>query len=157
MRWVLLGKFGEVVTYCVAYVLEDGDVVAAVLQPKARGRDGWDEGEFRRAVRCWAWGHRSRPGHPIGIQYDLGRGRYEVEWLLGCPRCGAGPFLWAETPSGQQAFAPMRWTPEELARCLEERFGHTHDDGPPGQVSEGTGQAEDPSGDRSSTAGQPGG
>ncbi|PZN01830.1 hypothetical protein [Thermaerobacter composti] len=126
MRWVLLGRFGDAARQCAAFVMDRADVVAAVLEPAARSRAGWDEAGFRAAVRAWAHQQFREVRPVLGLQYVLARGGYETEWLLYCPVCGVGPFHLAAR-AGEAGLAPRTWDDRRLLCHLAEAFAHRHD------------------------------
>lgn len=142
MRWVLLGRFGETARQYAAFVLGRHDAVAAILEPKARLRPSWDEARFRAVVRDWADRHFPELRPVLGLQYPLGRGLFETEWLLYCPLCGAGPFH-VPCQAGEAGLEPRAWDDRRILHLLAERFHHVHPQ--PGPEPDG-GQAGDRAG-----------
>lgn len=106
--------------------MDRADVIAAVLEPTARSRAGWDEAGFRAAVRQWAQRQFPQVRPLIGLQYSLIRGGYETEWLLYCPVCGGGPFH-LPARAGEAGLAPRDWDDRRLIHHLAEAFAHRHD------------------------------
>lgn len=131
MRWVFLGRFGEASRRCAVFVLGRHDVLAAILEPKARSRTGWHEFCFRAAVRDWVVHHFAGAGPLLGLQYALTPDGYETEWLLFCPACGAGPFH-VPCQAGEAGTVPRTWDDRQLIRYLAEAFRHVHQAPDPG-------------------------
>ncbi len=141
MRWVLLGRFGDTTQQCAVFILGRHDTVAAILEPRARLRPSWDEDAFRAALRQWAGHHFPEVRPVLGLQYPLGPGLYETEWLLYCPLCGAGPFC-LPAVAGAAGLAPRTWDDRRLAQELAKRFQHIHRDPEPPGYDPGAGNVE---------------
>ncbi|GAB6877675.1 hypothetical protein [Thermaerobacter litoralis] len=141
MRWVLLGRFGETTRQCAAFILGRQDAIAAILEPRARLRPAWDEARFREAVRQWADRHFPEARPLLGVQYPLGPGLFETEWLLYCPICDDGPFHLPGRP-GEEGLEPRTWDDSRILHLLATRFGHLHPrPDPPTPTSLGSGRA----------------